>query len=260
MKIKKTLNLVFALITLASGAQNTANEVINAAGEDRKLGTNIIITDNVGESFTQSLGLGNFLITQGFLQPDVVSPGGFTVTLFSQDLKCLDKESDAFISIDIATPVKSYTASYFWSPASACPTNDCKRLDSLNPGSYAVGVRILYRNNVGALLKDSVVKYATILNATEPCKVTIYNGVTPNKDGVNDVWTIEDITEYPKNNVTIFNRWGVEVFSATGYNNRDKSWPDNSAVEKLPASTYFYILNLGDGSKPIKGWLELIKN
>ena len=84
-------------------------------------------------------------------------------------------------------------------------------------------------------------------------------GFTPNNDGVNDIWTIEDIELFPKNKVSIFNRWGVPVSVINGYNNYDNAWPDKSTIDNLPASTYFYVIELGDGSSPIKGWFELIK-
>ncbi|MBL7932534.1 MAG: gliding motility-associated C-terminal domain-containing protein, partial [Bacteroidia bacterium] len=81
-----------------------------------------------------------------------------------------------------------------------------------------------------------------------------------NADGVNDAFTIDNIEQFPKNRVLIFNRWGEKLADIQGYDNVSKFWPERGQATKYPSSTYFYIVELGDGSKPIKGWVELMKN
>jgi gliding motility-associated-like protein len=76
------------------------------------------------------------------------------------------------------------------------------------------------------------------------CQVTIPNIFTPNADGKNDYFKIENIEQYPKNSVQIFNRWGKEVFSSSPYNNSDSKFDGKD----LPDGVYFYIVNLGDGT------------
>ena len=85
---------------------------------------------------------------------------------------------------------------------------------------------------------------------------------TPNGDGVNDNFFIKDIEKYPNNTLEIFNRWGDKVFTANPYTN---TWDGKSEKglnignDVLPVGTYFYVLNLGDGSKIIKGNVYLTK-
>ncbi|TLF47134.1 T9SS type B sorting domain-containing protein [Maribacter aurantiacus] len=77
---------------------------------------------------------------------------------------------------------------------------------------------------------------------------------TPNGDGNNDAWIIPGIDNYPNNVVKVFNRWGHEVFAIHSYkNNWEGFYKDNR--EKLPSGSYMYVIDLGDGSKPIQGWL-----
>lgn len=79
--------------------------------------------------------------------------------------------------------------------------------------------------------------------------IEVYNSISPNADGVNDIFRIRNIDFYPENRVSIYNRWGVEVYSATSYGQGDtffKGYSDgrstiNRDVE-LPEGTYFYIL------------------
>ena len=81
------------------------------------------------------------------------------------------------------------------------------------------------------------------------CDIKIYNAVSPNNDGMNDIFYIEGIDCYPNNSVEIYNRWGIKVFTIKGYDNVNKvfngySNEHNSVSgnDLLPAGTYFYIL------------------
>ncbi len=86
-------------------------------------------------------------------------------------------------------------------------------------------------------------------------------GFSPNNDFNGDEWIIEGIEEYPANKVRVFNRWGNTVFETSGYNNRDKVWRGESngkmtpGKKEVPDGTYFYVLDLGDGSKLKSGYI-----
>ncbi|MBO0321904.1 gliding motility-associated C-terminal domain-containing protein [Muricauda sp. CAU 1633] len=77
---------------------------------------------------------------------------------------------------------------------------------------------------------------------------------TPNGDGNNDAWIIPGIDNYPNNRVSVYNRWGHEVFATQSYRNNWEGFY-KSRNEKLPAGSYLYIIDLGDGSAPIQGWI-----
>ena len=59
----------------------------------------------------------------------------------------------------------------------------------------------------------------------------------------------------------IYNRWGNIVYKKNGYDN-DWNGISNGRVivndsENLPEGTYYYKLELGDGSLPKTGWLYI---
>lgn len=126
--------------------------------------------------------------------------------------------------------------------------------------SFQYTPTILVTFSVSAIDSNACVNSASFNQDVMICEITVFSGVTANNDGLNDVLTIQNIESYPQNKVSVFNRWGKEIFSISGYNNKDKSWPMPEEVSKLLPSTYFYIIDLGDGSRPLKGWVELIKN
>ena len=58
-------------LTLLALQLSAQQQVINSAGDTRQVGnTGITIIDNVGEPFTTKIENSNFIITQGFLQPN----------------------------------------------------------------------------------------------------------------------------------------------------------------------------------------------
>ncbi|MCW3077175.1 MAG: hypothetical protein JWO32_1784 [Bacteroidetes bacterium] len=253
--------IFFILLNVVTGfclAQSIQPQVINSAGAHRPIGsTGLTLTDNVGEPFIQTLGpASNIMITQGFLQPDLISELGPSVSIIKNDVSCSDQK-DGNISVAIANAQSGFNIQYIWSPAGVCPFGNCSSLDSLSPGTYSV--KIVITNTATNKIDSITPSPITINDLNGPCKVKIYTGITPNGDGENDVWIIDNITDFPKNHVSIFNRWGIKVYETSGYDNDSKSWPQKSEIASLVPSTYFYVLNLGNGTI-LKGWVELIKN
>ena len=120
--------------------------------------------------------------------------------------------------------------------------------------------------------------YITMINAggcesENHTKVTVHVGehdlvipgaITPNGDGYNDYWIIKNIDNFPKNHVTIVNRWGVKVFERTGYSNNNPwdCYPEGKMVlgnGMVPRGTYFYKIELNDGTGRIyTGFIEVV--
>jgi gliding motility-associated-like protein len=82
--------------------------------------------------------------------------------------------------------------------------------------------------------------------------------ITPNNDGVNDNFVVPCLlneNDFPQSQVIIFNRWGDEVFrSQLPYKN---NWNGQYNGEDLPAATYFYVVDFGNGEEPITGYVVI---
>jgi gliding motility-associated-like protein len=97
----------------------------------------------------------------------------------------------------------------------------------------------------------------------------IYNSMTNNGDELNDVFVIRGIEKYPDNTLSIYNRWGVEIYSAEGYAQDNKFFrglsegrKTISASAELPKGTYYYILryvNKQGIEKQRSGYLYITK-
>ncbi|MEP0987451.1 gliding motility-associated C-terminal domain-containing protein, partial [Ekhidna sp.] len=103
--------------------------------------------------------------------------------------------------------------------------------------------------------RDGILNY---IDNDDQCKMKIADAFSPNGDGKNDEWIIQGIESYPGNKVTIFNRWGNKIFEIDGYDNNSRVWRGeintNIGSDKNASySTYYFIIDLKDGSKPIAG-------
>jgi gliding motility-associated-like protein len=263
MKSMKNTALL-AFVILFSGmkfsAQTISPQVINSAGSsDRQVGSlNIYISDNIGEPFVQTMSASSVMITQGFLQP-AKTGATYTYVILQNSVTCMDKK-DGMISVSFSSSYTNSSISYFWSTPDGKSKAGGNKIDSLSAGVYSL--QMIYTYQVGNVMRTDTIQPAPIpiANSDLICKITIFTGFTPNNDGINDVWTIGNIAEFPKNRVTLFNRWGSQVADIKGYDNVSRAWPDKSQLDKLPASTYFYIIDLGDGTKPYMGWVEVLKS
>ncbi|PKQ62751.1 hypothetical protein BZG02_11115 [Labilibaculum filiforme] len=103
---------------------------------------------------------------------------------------------------------------------------------------------------------------ADYIDAYDDCAeyVFIPEGFSPNGDGINDFFVIKGIKDFPNSVLMIFNRWGAKIYSTKGYQNNWDGRADNSLTvgsEIIPEGTYYYVIDLGDGSKALKGFIYI---
>jgi len=88
----------------------------------------------------------------------------------------------------------------------------------------------------------------------------IPQGISPNGDGINDFFEIIGLEDYPRNKLSVFNRWGHKVYQQESYRNEwdgKSESPLTLGSGLLPKGTYFYVLDLGPDQKAIKGYVFL---
>ena len=86
-----------------------------------------------------------------------------------------------------------------------------------------------------------------------------YDAISPNGDGVNDEWEILDIDRYPDAEIQIFNRWGSLIFSSSGGAYNSNKWVGEFENSSLPVGTYYYTINLNDGSDLQSGAVTIVR-
>lgn len=81
-------------------------------------------------------------------------------------------------------------------------------------------------------------------------------GISPNNDGLNDSFVIENLKPTDKVGIEIYNRWQTLVYKETNYRNTFVGIGNQKGLvnNELPDGTYYYILNFNN-SKPVTGYI-----
>jgi gliding motility-associated-like protein len=110
--------------------------------------------------------------------------------------------------------------------------------------------------------QNGCVSQATmILIQIENCTISIPTAFTPNNDGMNDQWEIDNLDLYfPKNKVVIYNRWGSIIFQSEEGKYSLKPWDGNYNGEPMPVASYYFIIDFNDGKTETEtGTVSIIK-
>jgi gliding motility-associated-like protein len=102
------------------------------------------------------------------------------------------------------------------------------------PGVYNLSLSIKQHS----CASDTTNKSVTV----KTCSLTIPNVITPNGDGLNDVFKIIGLEAFPQSGILIYNRWGTEVYKSSDYKNDWDGGPHSDGV-------YYYLLTVKDGTK-----------
>ncbi|MGZ3777418.1 MAG: T9SS type B sorting domain-containing protein [Mucilaginibacter sp.] len=71
-------------------------------------------------------------------------------------------------------------------------------------------------------------------------EIIVPNAFTPNGDGINDLWTIQKLSDFPQCLVSIYTRYGNLVYQSRGY---AKPWDGTSNGSQVPTGIYYYVIN-----------------
>ena len=96
----------------------------------------------------------------------------------------------------------------------------------------------------------------------EDCEIRVPEGLSMNQSGFNDIWIINGLQRYPNNKVQVFNRWGTLVYEASPYQNDWDGTPNRGRIltesdGKLPAGTYYWLIQLDPNLEPLSGFIYL---
>ena len=218
-------------------------------------------------------GQGNFLLFGNSYQPLQNTPvGTYTficaqgtssqclsyatiVTLTIHSVPTADAGSDISICAGHTANLNATGGTnYLWSPPTYLNNTTDANPSSTPDSTISYQVIVADANNCRDL--DSVTVYAMI---SDTCGIHIFNVLTPNGDGDNDIFWIDGIIFFPDNTVEIFNRWGNSVWKGKNYDNKKVVWRgQNMNNQPLPAGTYYYVIDI-KGRGRFSKWVELMR-
>ena len=137
---------------------------------------------------------------------------------------------------------------YMWDP----PTflDDFMLQNPLSSPDSSIQYTVLVTDSNGCQNTDSVLITVLIDYLFTPS-----NLVTPNGDGYNDTWFVENLVDYPACEVLIFNEFGEIVFQEREY---DNDWAGDFQGSRLPDGTYYYVITCPDAAALYKGHVTIL--
>ena len=177
----------------------------------------------------------------------LVQPEPLTDSVVIKNAYCPDMP-DGEIELIIEGGYTSSTYYYLWSDNVPTSYITDPYISELTADIYTV----LITDDNNCELRDTLeVKFEN-----SQC-LEIPNAFSPNGDGINDYWQIYLIELYPNAVIEIFNRWGTVVYkSKNGY---DPPWDGSYKGRPLPVDSYYYFIDLHNGTKPLDGNVTIVK-
>lgn len=132
--------------------------------------------------------------------------------------------------------------SFLWSDGSALPYT---HIGNLPPGLYNLFVTVTGCDQLSDSTQLEVIG----------CELTIPNVITPNGDGANDYFSINELMYYPQSIFQVYNRWGTKVYESSDYQN---DWNGGNLAD----GSYFFVLKVNFGVenyKVIQGTVTILR-
>ena len=236
-------------------------------------GTPSVFTDNsqaVGTTITKwfwSFGDGS-TSTQSTPAKTYIRPGVYNIKLVvTNAIGCV---SDTFTStsrvylqpkveagpsftVPLGTIIRFNASSNDTSLAFAwTPTTGLSASDSLKPSLVATDnlVYTITATGEGGCTATDFLK----VNVMKPFKIP--NAFSPNGDGTNDTWVIEELGAYPGATIEVFDRYGKSLVRQYA---SAKPWDGKVSGKELPIGVYYYIIDPKNGYPKMTGSVTIVK-
>ncbi len=223
------------------------------------------ICDGENVTLTAPSGLTAYSWSEGSSTASIIVKDEGTYSVTVTDENGCSAEDDVFITVlplpDISiTPdtnvIRGFSIEleatggvfYDWTPIDG--------LDNPNsPNPTATPLETITYTVVVTDVNGCINNASVTIDVIEAYLLVIPNVITPNGNGQNDFWAIKNIRLY-NNEVQIFNRWGTMIYSTKEYQN---DWDGTHDGNELSNGTYYYVINLENGTKIYKGAVTILR-
>lgn len=237
-------------VTICEGSTVTLSTILGASWQWFRDG--VLLPGSVGSELSVSKS-GNYTVRVVFQSGQAVVSDPAVVVVNTALVGNLSSDKGTTISLgETTTLIASGGLSYFWQEEDGIVSGN--HTDSLvvRP-SKKTTYKVVISNGSGC----NVVKTIDI-EVKDDYKTLLANNIlTPNGDGVNDVWIVNNIDLYPNNEVVIFDRAGRVVFRQFDYNN---TWDGTINGLALPEDTYYFALYINSGKGKITGFISIVRD
>ncbi|MBB2144424.1 T9SS type B sorting domain-containing protein [Pedobacter sp. LMG 31464] len=177
-----------------------------------------------------------------------------TATITINPLPIINVASNNGITISKGTSVilsANGAVNYTWSPSTDVIAGQGTASLTVRP-KQTTTYTVTGTNASGCTSTQSIT-----IQVSDDYQITALNILTPNGDGKNDKFIIQNIDYYPNNTVKVFDRSGRTVYTKKGYDNQ---WDGTFNGSPLASDTYYYTIDFGPNIAPFKGYITIVRN
>ena len=116
---------------------------------------------------------------------------------------------------------------------------------------------ITYGKEYSITVKDEEDCIADTVFKTNKYELEVSPSFTPNGDGINDKWEIKNIEKYPSARITLYDRMGKKLMSASGES--FDGWDGTYLGHPLPSTDYWYEISIDELDKVYMGHFTLYR-
>jgi gliding motility-associated-like protein len=155
-----------------------------------------------------------------------------------------DTEIEFNTSAALNATASADVTAYNWTPSASL--NDATINNPVASPKNTTVYNVTVTNNLGCTASDEIKISVAVFIPT---------GFTPDGDGTNDTWEIPVLESYPDAVVKIFDKAGQPGFTGGSGN----YWDGTFNGKNSPTEAYYYIIDLGDGSEMLSGYVSIIR-
>ncbi len=232
-------------VSFLNESNNAVGAIVNS---EWLVGNGVVSNNNTGFDYTFNQG-GNYLVSL-----KVATANGCSTTLTKTIVvepaianagkDTIVREGEPFVLNGTGG------ITYVWQPPIG--------LDDVNKANPIGILNNSQQYNVKITTAQGCVGFDTVM-ITVLRNLKIPNAFSPNGDGVNETWNIEQLKDYPTAEIQIFNRNGQLLYNAKG--NNINAWNGTINNKPVPVGTYYYVITLNNQlrNKPFTGWVLVVR-
>ncbi|WP_177225771.1 T9SS type B sorting domain-containing protein [Arsenicibacter rosenii] len=231
-------------------------------------GDSVVLTTTLSTSFTPVWYLDNKLMSNNS-SLTATKPGTYHLYMIMTNSSCKFLGDSIYIK-QRPSPELPLSAAYV-----ICPDDSVKLyVQNQNGWTYQWSYNnLIVGSNSSITVRDSGNYFMKVINEfgckaiSLPYKISyrsdclqnnlyIPSAFTPNGDGINDVWEIKSMTQYPQLVIRVFNRWGECIFLSS---TSKPFWDGQYNGQPIESGTFVYQIQIAPGKTPLRGSVTLIR-
>jgi gliding motility-associated-like protein len=221
-------------------------------------GTNRTVTTTTGNSATinaptNTAGVYTYtLVSVADAFASQVQTGNAVITVNALPVLTINSSINTAISKGTAVTLTANGAvNYVWAPLTDVTSGAGTNVLTVRP-KQTTTYTVTGTNASGCVSTQSIT-----IAVADDYQIKPLNILSPNGDGKNDKFVIENIDYYPNNTLKVFDRSGRIVYTKKGYANE---WDGTYNGTPLASDTYYYIIDFGAKITQFTGYITIVRN